>query len=148
MPRQAGGENTNVLVFTHVSKDTKALDFLFLCGLHANLKTKTIQPASQMRGQGLRAGQQGQPRTQSFPECICRSGALSALSPLTEGILGSRGKARVTQLRGSPIIGGHTVGPQVTPLVPAALLDSPGWPAQGPLFSSLSPGLLSRPRGL
>lgn len=70
-----------MLVFTHVSKDTSALDFLFLCSLHANLKAKTIHPASQMREQGLRGSQQGQPRTQSFPECICRSGALSALSP-------------------------------------------------------------------
>ena len=81
MPRQAGGENTNVLIFTHVSKDTRALDFLFLCSLYANLKAKTIHLVSQMRGQGLSVGHQGQPRTQSFPECICRSGAFSALSP-------------------------------------------------------------------
>ena len=49
--------------------------------LYANLKAKTIHLVSQMRGQGLSAGHQGQPRTQSFPECICRSGAFSALSP-------------------------------------------------------------------
>lgn len=76
MPRRAGSETTNVLVFIHMSKDARALDFLFLCGLYANLEAKTIHPVSQMTGRGLRAGQQGQPRTQSFPECICRSGAL------------------------------------------------------------------------
>ena len=129
-----------------MSKDARALDFLFLRGRHANLEAKTIHPVSQMRGQGLRAGQQGQPRTQSFPECICRSGSTE---PKTEGIRGSRGKARVTLLRGSPIVSGHTVGPQVAPLVPAAPAGRT-WLAcpRPPCSSSLSPGLLSRPRGL
>ena len=125
-----------MLVFTHMSKDARALDFLFLRGRHANLEAKTIHPVSQMRGQGLRAGQQGQPRTQSFPECICRSGSTE---PKTEGIRGSRGKARVTLLRGSPIVSGHTVGPQVAPLSLQPLLDAPGWPAHDPLVPALSP---------
>ena len=46
MPRRAGGETTNVLVFIHMSKDARALDFLFLCGLYANLEAKTIHPVS------------------------------------------------------------------------------------------------------
>ena len=63
---------------------------------------------------------------------------LFSTEPMTEGIRGSHGKARVTPLRGSPIISGHTVGPQVAPLVPAAPAGLAWLAGPGPLVQ-LSP---------